>query len=113
MDDQPPDMPLDCPTFLVTGSYRSDFHAFNFTTSSWAPVACAGRLPRARYRATVCVRENLLFLFGGHDGTKHLNDVNLFNFDKRQWSTLATVRIDPHSHTSRYSIKGCAMNDFC
>lgn len=106
-------MPPDCPLPHVAGSYRSDFHAFNFTTSSWAPVACAGRLPRARYRATVCVRENLLFLFGGHDGTKHLNDVNLFNFDKRQWSTLATVWALSYRHTARHSIGGCAVNDFC
>ena len=32
-----------------------------------------------------------MFLFGGHDGAKHLNDVNLFHFERRVWSTLQTV----------------------
>ncbi|CAN0407384.1 unnamed protein product, partial [Hapterophycus canaliculatus] len=63
------------------GSYRSDFHEFNFTTSSWLQVNAAGRVPRARYRATCVVHAGCMYLFGGHDGTRHLNDVHVFDFD--------------------------------
>ena len=55
------------------GSYRSDFHEFDFIHSSWRPVFASGRTPRARYRATACVHEDMMVLFGGHDGTRHLS----------------------------------------
>lgn len=55
------------------GSYRSDFHEFDFVESSWRPVFGSGRSPRARYRATACVHEDMMILFGGHDGTRHLS----------------------------------------
>ena len=35
------------------GSYRSDFHAFNFTTMAWSQVASSGRVPRC-----VCIVES-------------------------------------------------------
>ncbi|KAM3569353.1 hypothetical protein VYU27_008551 [Nannochloropsis oceanica] len=46
------------------GSYRNDFHAFSFLQSAWAPVPCAGKIPRPRYRATSCVK------VGGEGGTE-------------------------------------------
>lgn len=55
------------------GSYRSDFHEFDFVQCSWRPVFGSGRSPRARYRATACVHEDMMILFGGHDGTRHLS----------------------------------------
>lgn len=55
------------------GSYRSDFHEFDFIRCSWRPVFASGRTPRARYRATACVHEDMMILFGGHDGTRHLS----------------------------------------
>lgn len=62
------------------GSYRSDFHEFDFVSSSWRPVFASGRTPRARYRATACVHEDMMILFGGHDGTRHLSG-ELFVFE--------------------------------
>lgn len=58
------------------GSYRSDFHEFDFVRSTWRPVFASGRTPRARYRATACVHEDMMILFGGHDGTRHLSGEN-------------------------------------
>jgi hypothetical protein len=37
------------------GSYRSDFHKFDFDQLTWKPVPASGRSPRARYRSTACV----------------------------------------------------------
>jgi N-acetylneuraminic acid mutarotase len=57
------------------GSYRSDFHEFNFKQSKWTQVAAAGEVPRARYRGTCVVFENIMILHGGHDGSRHLQGV--------------------------------------
>ena len=54
---------------------------YNFTSSSWLQVNAAGRVPRARYRATCVVHAGCMYLFGGHDGTRHLNDVHVFDFE--------------------------------
>ena len=29
-----------------------------------------------------------MIMCGGHDGTRHLNDTNIFNFQTRTWTTL-------------------------
>lgn len=64
------------PYLLVSARY-------NFASSSWLQVNAAGRVPRARYRATCVVHSGCMYLFGGHDGTRHLNDVHVFDFDVR------------------------------
>jgi len=48
-----------------------------------AQVATSGRVPKARYRSTCVVAGRKMVLFGGHDGTKHLNDTHLFDFEDR------------------------------
>jgi len=48
------------------GSYRNDFHAFSFLHSAWAPVPCAGKIPKPRYRATSCVKVRK----GGREGER-------------------------------------------
>jgi len=121
------------------GSYRSDFHEFNFASNTWSPVAASGRVPRARYRATVVTTnsstgnmdgggrmnlENRMYLFGGHDGTRHLNDVHVFDFTNKRWDTLQTEGPAPIPRDSHVSVihgksmyifggsTGSAMNDF-
>lgn len=34
----------------------------------------------------------MLLCFGGHDGTRHLNDVNTYDFETHRWATLEAVR---------------------
>ena len=63
------------------GSYRNDFYEFDFLNNIWSPVSATGRLPKARYRGTCCVKDDNMYLFGGHDGTRHLNDVSVFDFE--------------------------------
>ena len=63
------------------GSYRNDFHQFDFIQCCWSVVVATGRTPKARYRGTCCVRGDAMYLFGGHDGTRHLNDVSVFDFN--------------------------------
>eukprot|EP00638_Chattonella_subsalsa_P015437 CAMPEP_0117818270 /NCGR_PEP_ID=MMETSP0949-20121206/1148_1 /TAXON_ID=44440 /ORGANISM="Chattonella subsalsa, Strain CCMP2191" /LENGTH=452 /DNA_ID=CAMNT_0005656753 /DNA_START=128 /DNA_END=1486 /DNA_ORIENTATION=+ len=106
------------------GSYRSDFHEFNFVSCTWNPVTATGRVPRARYRATVVTHAQCMYLFGGHDGTRHLNDVHVFDFGSRIWMTLQCEGTPPIPRDSHVSVvhgksmyifggsTGSAMNDF-
>ena len=105
------------------GSYRSDFHEFNFETLTWKPVVSNGRSPRARYRSTATCRGDMLILFGGHDGTRHLSDVHLFDFVNQSWSLLVANGVPPLPRDSHVSVvfrdsmyvfggsTGSAMND--
>ncbi|DAZ95611.1 TPA: hypothetical protein N0F65_000094 [Lagenidium giganteum] len=115
------------------GSYRNDFHEFNFgkdpddrgfQSGTWTLVAATGRVPRPRYRSSLVVHKHSCILFGGHDGSRHLNDVHVFNFSLRSWSSLvadgpAPVARDSHVaviHANSMYIfggsTGSAMNDF-
>ena len=86
------------------GSYRSDFHEFDFDQLTWQPILASGRSPRARYRSTACVRGDMMILFGGHDGTRHLADVHLFDFVNQVWSLLVPNGVPPLPRDSHVSV---------
>jgi leucine-zipper-like transcriptional regulator 1 len=105
------------------GSYKSDLHEFDFTSSRWNAVPAAGRRPRARYRGTCVVYKNWMILNGGHDGSRHLSDTFLFDFATKTWSSVITEGPPPIPRDSHVSIvhgnsmycfggsSGSAMND--
>jgi len=105
------------------GSYRSDFHRFDFATRHWGAVNTTGRSPRARYRATTVVHCNTMVLFGGHDGTRHLADTHVFDFDTRVWTAILAEGSPPIPRDSHVAVvhmdsmyifggsTGSAMND--
>lgn len=105
------------------GSYKSDLHEYDITSSRWSGVPAAGRRPRARYRATCVVHKNEIILFAGHDGTRHLNDLHVFDIDTSTWSSLVTEGTPPIPRDSHVSVvhnnsmyvfggsSGSAMND--
>lgn len=109
--------------FSAFDQNRSDLHEFNFDTSEWIAVQAAGRRPRARYRATTVVHKDLIILFGGHDGTRHLNDTFTFDITTNTWSCLITDGIVPSPRDSHVAVmhgnsmyvfggsSGSAMND--
>lgn len=106
------------------GSYKSDLHEFDFTSSRWNSVPAVGRRPRPRYRATCVVYKNCMILYGGHDGTRHLSDTFTFDFDTLTWNALLTDGTQPIPRDSHVSVihgnsmyvfggsSGVAMNDF-
>ena len=106
------------------GSYRSDFHKYNTLTQTWSLVPATGRVPRARYRATCVVHSGCMVVFGGHDGTRHLNDVYSFDFAASIWSSLNTTGPSPVPRDSHVACvhgrsmyvfggsTGASMNDF-
>lgn len=110
-----------CSAVLLTT--RSDLHEFNFDTSEWTAVQALGRRPRARYRATTVVHKDTMILFGGHDGTRHLNDTYLFDLHTKTWSALQCDGLVPTPRDSHVAVmhgnsmyifggsSGNAMND--
>ena len=86
-------------------------------------MPAAGRRPRARYRATTVVHKDLMILYGGHDGTRHLSDCHVFDISSRSWSALVTEGTAPIPRDSHVSVmhsnsmyvfggsSGSAMND--
>jgi hypothetical protein len=64
-----------------------------------------------------------MILYGGHDGTRHLSDTHIFDFDSRTWSQLVTEGTPPIPRDSHVSViyansmyvfggsSGSAMND--
>lgn len=60
----------------------------------WSQVQSTGRLPRARYRSTCVTYDRSMYVFGGHDGTRHLNDVHCYDFVGRMWSVVVECGCD-------------------
>lgn len=97
-------------------------HQFDFLSQQWTAINTGGRHPRARYRATTVVSNSQMILFGGHDGTRHLNDIHVLDLDSLQWSAPAVENppIPRDSHVSCIyngsvyvfgGSSGSAMND--
>jgi hypothetical protein len=45
-----------------------------------------------------------MILFGGHDGTRHLADVHLFDFVSQAWSMLVAGGLPPLPRDSHVSV---------
>ena len=61
-------------------NYFNDCHAFSFEAREWAPVRVTGTAPGARSAPATVVHEGqgAMYVFGGYDGGRSLND--LFRF---------------------------------
>lgn len=79
------------------GHYRNDFYRFNFGTNAWTQINLKpngnGVWPKSRYRTSTTVYKDMMFLFGGHDGARQLNDFYCFNF-----SNVAIINLIPFSY---------------
>lgn len=65
------------------GKYKNDFYRFDFTTNEWAEIAMPNLdvvWPKSRYRTYCNVFKDQMFIFGGHDGSKQLNDFYSYSF---------------------------------
>lgn len=70
------------------------------------------------------MNKNSCILFGGHDGSRHLNDVQVFDFTLRIWATVSAEGPAPIPRDSHIAVihsnsmyifggsSGTAMNDF-
>jgi hypothetical protein len=75
-------------TLLEGGETMRKHKVFNFFNISWSLVTCSGTAPKARYRTSAVVKGDKMYVFGGHDGGKHLNDFYEFSFIDRVGDTF-------------------------
>ena len=62
-----------------------------------------GTIPTARNAHTMTRYNNKLYLFGGHSGAQHLQDLHVFDTDTNFWSGIETIGVLPkglRGHTS-------------
>jgi len=87
------------------GHYRNDLYRYNFVKNSWTQVMphpdSEGLWPKSRYRTSTTVYKDMMFLFGGHDGSRQLNDFYIFNFTSYRWTAVETeTSLTPSSRDS-------------
>ena len=59
----------------LTCSVRNDLHGLDMETMAWFPVKTTGEQPPPRANHASAVDDHRLYIFGGWDGTKRLNDL--------------------------------------
>jgi len=67
--------------------YLNDLHMLNITTMHWKIVKDSGGTrppPRANHSSSV-IKHNL-YIFGGWDGSKRLNDLYVYNLKNYIWT---------------------------
>ncbi|EGZ30596.1 hypothetical protein PHYSODRAFT_477010 [Phytophthora sojae] len=81
---------------LDSGRHVNDMHSFNLETNSWSLVRTSGEVPYPREGASMIAHNQNCLLFGGYDhDLGYLNDVHVFNFESRVWSSLETKGTPP------------------
>jgi len=71
-------------------NYFNDLYSFSFAGREWAPVRVTGTAPGARSApATVVHAEQaVMYVFGGYDGARSLNDLFRFDFGTSEWGQV-------------------------
>lgn len=66
------------------GNCKSDLHRFNFETNTWNEMKKVPTLfwPRERYRTSAALYKDHMYVYGGHDGSKQLEDFCAFDLSK-------------------------------
>ncbi|KAI9911314.1 hypothetical protein PsorP6_009036 [Peronosclerospora sorghi] len=81
---------------LDAGHHINDMHAFNLETNSWSSIRTTGEVPFPREGASIIVYKQTCLLFGGYDhDLGYFEDVHVFNFETRVWSSLDTKGTPP------------------
>lgn len=62
-----------------------DIWRFNFDARTWNEIQPNGEIPASRYHHSAVASYNRLFVYGGFDGSKELNDFYSFNPGTNTW----------------------------
>lgn len=76
-------------------SYFNDCYAFNFVRAEWSAVRITGTAPGARSAPATVVHpgRNCMYVFGGYDGARSLNDLFRFNLGAPAAATVACCEL--------------------
>lgn len=79
-------------------NYFNDLYKFAFETENWLPVRVTGTAPGARSAPATVVHESqsMMYVFGGYDGGRSLNDLFRFDLSTSEWAQV-TSRAVPRS----------------
>lgn len=67
----------------------NDIEVFDIETMTWEQLGdVMGQLPIARDAHAMVNNKKCLYLFGGHDGIRHLNDLHEFNTVTMTWTEI-------------------------
>jgi len=90
------------------GLYRNDFHRFCFATNTWKVVTDSQganeQWPKARYRTTATVVRDKMYVFGGHDGSRQLNDFYAWSFTEETWTEIQCLGSPPSPRDSHVAV---------
>jgi len=78
-------------------NYFNDAHHFAFARAEWEKVRVTGTAPGARSAPATVVHEpqGAMFVFGGYDGTRSLNDLFRFDLQSYEWSHVRVSGTPP------------------
>jgi leucine-zipper-like transcriptional regulator 1 len=90
------------------GLYKNDFHKFSFETSEWSIIKdtnpSAENWPKPRYRTSMIVYKEKIYMFGGHDGTRQLNDFFAFDPKTENWEQITVLDYVPSPRDSHVGV---------
>ena len=71
------------------GVYRNDLLVFNLETRVWLlDLELTGGGPSPRDAHAAVVHDEWMYVFGGYDSKRYLNDFHRFHFDDLAWSSV-------------------------
>lgn len=79
------------------GELLQDLWILDQDSLQWTHASCIGHPPSARKGATLCATEDgrRMYVFGGYDGYKALNDVHCLDVEKLVWSAVSPLGHHP------------------
>jgi N-acetylneuraminic acid mutarotase len=89
--------------------YLNDLHELNTSTLHWRNLSdIKGTRPPPRANHSSSIIKNNLYIFGGWDGTKRLNDLFSFDLVQFMWTQVQVVGESP---APRAGMEICNVND--
>jgi len=78
-------------------NYFNDCFTFDFIAAEWAPVRVTGTAPGPRSAPASVIHEGqgAMYVFGGYDGARSLNDLFRFDLASSQWSQVRVTGQPP------------------
>jgi N-acetylneuraminic acid mutarotase len=90
------------------GLYKNDLHKFSFENYEWSMIRdsnpSAENWPKPRYRTCLTVYKDKIYMFGGHDGTRQLNDFYAFDPKNEIWEQINTNDFVPSPRDSHVAV---------
>jgi hypothetical protein len=85
---------------------QQDLFKFHIPSSTWSAVEAQGTPPPRRSGGQGAVCRSKLFIFGGYDGRhgNYFNDLFVFDFDSKQWTTLPEQGTVPEPRTDHIMV---------